>query len=75
MTELKPCPFCDAKDTDDLLIIIEDESNPFASLFMVHCRRCLADGPNSVEENYAIDMWNNGMKRIGVSNNSDKGEA
>ena len=50
MPELKPCPFCGARDADTTDI--------GTHLWVVKCSACLSSGPVSWEEELAIAAWN-----------------
>lgn len=52
--ELKPCPFCGVADqriTKEMLI-------SGTSLYRVECGYCMACGPRSSREDYAVSEWN-----------------
>jgi len=47
--EIKPCPFCGGKP---------ELQKPFNSTYKyVACQSCMAQGPKSVNEEYAIEWW------------------
>jgi hypothetical protein len=59
-----PCPFCGAADD----IEVDRHSlamgvPPFKNDFFVHCDRCDATGPDSINEMTAVRRWNNRDKR------------
>ncbi|MBO4284288.1 MAG: Lar family restriction alleviation protein [Clostridia bacterium] len=56
MDELKPCPFCGGKETDDLLSLYMGFGG---SEWIVECDRCGANlGWRNYNREEAIEAWN-----------------
>lgn len=52
--ELKPCPFCGSKD-----LKIRVYHNVSGAVYLVHCYRCGANGPDYCDNKHsAINAWN-----------------
>lgn len=59
--EIKPCAFCDSED------VVLDDSGEWDSgpmLYWVQCTNCLATGPRNLNDQVAIQMWNEVAERI-----------
>ena len=71
-SELKPCPFCGAKNELEIWGVGCDEGSKGEELWVVHCANCgcSMNGLDSKKE--AIEAWN--KRRNGGSNNSDARE-
>lgn len=51
-TDLKPCPFCGAKNVLDLTLVGDRDS------YVVRCFACHADGPPADTRVEAMQAWN-----------------